>query len=217
MRQVWQLPGWCLRLQSAESQDVCNDYANHVPYDEYRAAFAELKIPVRFSGAAPNLEPRDDIKPTDEAPVIRATEAGAEFVELPWGFPPVRPKAPPVINFRGEGRRFPKGRCLIPASSFYEFTGKRYPKAKWRFRRTGEDWMCIAGLWRPVGDSAAFTMLTVDLGPDVAPIHNRQVVVLDRADWATWLDLSVPAEHLVRPAPAGFLSVEQISPGSDGP
>jgi hypothetical protein len=40
---------------------MCNDYANHIPYDEYRRAFSELKIPVRFPDAAPNLEPRDDI------------------------------------------------------------------------------------------------------------------------------------------------------------
>lgn len=194
---------------------MCNDYANHIPYDEYRAAFADLKIPVRFPQAAPNLEPRDDIRPTDTAPIIRATEDGPEFAQLPWGFPPAKPKGPPVINFRGEGRRFPKGRCLVPASWFYEFTGKRYPKAKWRFTLPGGEWMAIAGLWRPVGEGAAFTMLTVDPGPDVAPIHNRQVVVLGREAWAEWLDLSRPAEHLIVPSPAGTFVVEQISSGSD--
>ena len=34
----------------------------------------------------------------------------------------------------------------------------------------------------------AFTTLTSEPGPDVAPYHNRQVVVLDRTDWASWLD-----------------------------
>lgn len=149
------------------------------------------------------------------APVIRATETGPEFVQLPWGFPAARPKGPPVINFRGEKRRFPHGRCLVPVSGFYEFTCKKYPKAKWRFSTPGEDWFCIAGLWRPVGDGSAFTMLTVDPGPDMAAYHNRQVVIIDRADWATWLDLSVVAEHLVRPSPAGTLTVEQVARGSD--
>src|SRR3954467_10786805 len=91
---------------------MCNDYANHVPYDEYRRAFSDTKIPVRFPDAAPNLQPRDDIWPTDKAPVIRATDNGPEFIQLPWGFPPGRPKGPPVINMRGENRRFGKGRCL---------------------------------------------------------------------------------------------------------
>src|SRR6058998_2129328 len=55
---------------------MCNDYANHVPYDEYRRAFSDTKIPVRFPDAAPNLQPRDDIWPTDTAPVIRQAEDG---------------------------------------------------------------------------------------------------------------------------------------------
>src|SRR3954449_5133034 len=94
-----------------------------------------------------------------------------------------------LINMRSEHRRFPRGRCLVPVSHFYEFTGKRSPKDKWRFTKVGEDWFCIAWLWRPVeGDAAAFTMLTCEPGPDVAPIHNRQIVVLDRSEWAAWLN-----------------------------
>lgn len=58
-------------------------------------------------------------------------------------------------------------------------------------------------------------MLTVEPGPDVAPYHNCQIVVLDRADWARWIDLDVAAEDLVRSLPAGSLTVELISPGSD--
>lgn len=192
---------------------MCNDYANHIPYDEYRRAFSHLKV--RFPKAAPNVEPRDDIWPTDVAPIIRATETGPEFVRLPWGFPPARPKGPPIINFRGEKRRFPHGRCLVPASWFYEFTGKKYPKTKWRFTMPDEDWFCIAGLWRPVENGAAFTMLTVDPGPDVAPYHNRQVVVVNRDNWAAWLDLSAPAEHLIVPSRAGTFAVVQVAPGSD--
>ena len=140
------------------------------------------------------LEPRADIWPTDTAPVIRQTEDGVEFTQLRWGFPPARPKAAPVINFRSEGRRFPKGRCLVPASHFYEFTGAKSPKSKWMFTKVGEDWFCFAGLWRPMPDGAgdAFTLLTTEPGPDVAPIHDRQMVVLERADWRAWLVKSLP-------------------------
>jgi putative SOS response-associated peptidase YedK len=74
-------------------------------------------VPVVFPTAAPNLEPRDNIWPTETAPVFRQRDQGVELVQLRWGFPPARP----VINFRSEGRRFPKGRCLIPASHFFEF------------------------------------------------------------------------------------------------
>jgi putative SOS response-associated peptidase YedK len=44
----------------------------------------------------------------------------------------------------------------------------------------------------------------------LAPIHNRQMVVLDRSDWLAWLDLSRPEAELLRPLPAGSLSVEQV-------
>jgi putative SOS response-associated peptidase YedK len=105
------------------------------------------------SSSDPNLEPRDDIWPTETAPVFRRREEGGELAQLRWGFPPGRPKAAPVINFRSEGR-FPKGRCLIPASHFFEFTGAKSPKSKWKFTKPGEDRFCFAGLWRPMANGA---------------------------------------------------------------
>jgi putative SOS response-associated peptidase YedK len=190
---------------------MCNDYRNNIPYTAYLVAFSETAIPVRFSKAAPNLQPRDDICPTDAAPVIRQTADGFEFTQLRWGFPPARPKGAPIINFRSERRRFPKGRCLVPASHFFEFSGTRSPKSKWKFTKAGEDWFCFAGLWRPMADGGdAFTLLTTEPGPDVAPIHKRQMVVLDRSDWHAWLELSRPEGELLRPLPAGSLHVQQV-------
>jgi putative SOS response-associated peptidase YedK len=190
---------------------MCNDYGNRIPYSAYLEAFSQLKIPLVAPGGAPNLEPRNDIWPTDTAPIIRSTDQGAELIQLRWGFPPGRPKGPPVINMRSENRRFARGRCLVPASHFYEFTGKRSPKDKWRFTKVGEDWFCIAGLWRPVeAGAAAFTMLTCEPGADVAPIHNRQVIVLDRGQWGAWLDPNTPEKELLLPSRAGTLQVERV-------
>ena len=116
-----------------------------------------------------------------------------------------------MINFRSEGRRFPVGRCVVPASHFFEFTGKSTPKSKWKLTKTGEAWFCFAGLWRPTPNAGdAFTLLTTQPGPDVAPIHDRQMVVLERDDWAAWLDLAKPEAALLRSAPAGALRVEQV-------
>jgi putative SOS response-associated peptidase YedK len=53
---------------------MCNDFGNHIPYSDYLAAFSQTCIPVKWPNAAPNLEPRDDIWPTDRAPVIRRLE-----------------------------------------------------------------------------------------------------------------------------------------------
>jgi putative SOS response-associated peptidase YedK len=79
---------------------MCNDYGNKIPYSGYLAAFSE--IPVKWPEAAPNLEPRDDIWPTDRVPVIRRLEDGKnEFSELRWGFPPAQGSARHQFPFRG--------------------------------------------------------------------------------------------------------------------
>jgi putative SOS response-associated peptidase YedK len=155
---------------------------------------------------------RGRCRPTDKAPVIRRLESGInEFTELRWGFPPGRPKGAPVINFRSEGRRFPVGRCLVPASHFFEFTGMKSPKTKWKFTKAGEDWFCFAGLWRPMPQGGeAFTLLTTEPGPDVAPIHDRQMVILERSDWSAWLDPTSNEAELLRALPVGSLNVEQV-------
>lgn len=191
---------------------MCNDDANHVPWSAYVEAFSEIKLPVVLPKAALNLEPRDDIWPTDVAPVIRRVEGGVELAQLRWGFPPGRPKAGPVINFRSEGRRFDRGRCLVPASWFYEFRGPKAPKEKWKFTKTGEDWFCFAGLWRPASDAGpeAFTLLTTEPGPDVAPVHARQMVVLERGDWAAWLELTKRESEMLSALPEGTLHRERV-------
>lgn len=100
----------------------------------------------------------------------------------------------------------------MPASHFFEFTGAKSPKSQWKFTKVGEDWFCFAGLWRPMPDNSrdAFTLLTTAPGPDVAPIHNRQVIVLECSDWKAWLLGEQPEAELLRPLPSGSLSVEQV-------
>ena len=46
--------------------------------------------------------------------------------------------------------------------------------------------MAIAGIWRETKADRppTFAMLTTEPGPDVAPYHDRQVVVLRPPDWA---------------------------------
>jgi putative SOS response-associated peptidase YedK len=57
-------------------------------------------------------------------------------------------------------------------------------------------------------------MLTTEPGPDVAPIHNRQIVVLRPEDWRHWLDLSRSERELLRPLSAGSLNVEIVRQGA---
>jgi putative SOS response-associated peptidase YedK len=119
------------------------------------------------------------------------------------------PKGPPVINFRSESRRFPVGRCLVPASYFFEFTGTKSPKAKWKFTKANED--CFAGLWGSITTGGeAFTLLTTEPSADVARIHDRQMVVLERSDWSAWLEQTENETDLLRARLAGSLKVEQV-------
>jgi putative SOS response-associated peptidase YedK len=197
---------------------MCNDYEQHVLWAQYCAMMQALELGIPTQQSALDLPRADDIKINDPGPVMRAAGNGIELVRMNFSFPPSRPGGGPVFNFRSEGRRFDKSnRCLIPASAFFEFTGKRYPKAKHRFSLKGEPLMAIAGIWREgqAGKPPVFTMLTTQPGPDVEPYHNRQVVVLRPKDWAPWIYLTKPEAELLRPIPAGSLNVETVRAGSD--
>lgn len=147
---------------------------------------------------------------------MRAAGNLIELVPMNFSFRPSG-KGGPVFNFRSEGRSFDNSnRCLLPASAFFEFTGKKYPKAKYRFTLTSAPFMAIAGLWREGQGNhpPAFTMLTTEPGPDVAPIHDRQIVVLQPPDWAAWIYLTKPESELLRPLPGGSLNVVNVRAGS---
>ncbi|KYH45893.1 SOS response-associated peptidase [Branchiibius sp. NY16-3462-2] len=120
-----------------------------------------------------------------------------------------------MINARAE-TLFDKGayakaasarRCLVPATGWYEWQAsptqtdaKGKPRKQPFFtRRADEDLLAFAGLyefWRdralPDDDPDAwlvsFTIITTAAEPGLDRIHDRQPVVLDRGDWATWLD-----------------------------
>lgn len=197
---------------------MCNDYRLNVDLDTIAGDFSDLKIKIDFPEGAPNVQPRDDIKITDVGPIVRAGSAPgtAELVQRRWSWP--GPSGKPVYNFRSEGREFGENRCLIITDGFYEFTApvpvEGMPKKlndKWLFTMRGRKWFCIAGIYRQhpvVGE--AFTMLTIDPGPDVAPYHNRQVVVLPPEDWPRWLDATVSAADVIHAVPAGTLEVRQV-------
>ena len=157
-----------------------------------------------------------------------------EGVMRRWSWP--GPGGRPVYNYRSDTREFrnaaTQGRCLIAADAFYEFTDParraelpyyadaepgapqpalRGKKDKWSFSKVGEPWFGIAGLWKAdasVGE--AFTMLTTEPGPDVAPYHSRQIVIVERAAWAGWLSGALPAAEVCRALPAGSLGVEPV-------
>ena len=183
---------------------MCNEFRFQRSLDALLEEFSRLELPLGWEGGRPNLEPRASIRPTDPAFLLTGDgAAGGRLIQMRWGFP--NPKGGPIINYRSEGRRFGSGRSLIPVDGFYEFTGDKAPKSKWLFEPSEATFLAFAGVIR----EDRFSILTCEPGPDIAPYHPRQPVILPRQDWAAWLDIRQP-QPPIRPAPAGTLKVVQV-------
>jgi putative SOS response-associated peptidase YedK len=192
---------------------MCSDYRLRVELVGVEKALAAVAVTASFPEGRPNIEPRDDIRITDRAPIVRAGAGGYELVQRRWSWPGSNGR--PVYNFRSEGREFPNGRCLILADGFYEFTApadlKAKRKHKWLFTLRGTKLFGIAGLWRSSPEvGQAFTMLTTAPGGDIGSYHSRQIVVLPPSDFARWLDPATPARDVLKPLPGGSFDIQQI-------
>jgi len=73
---------------------------------------------------------------------------------------------------------------------------------------TCQPWFWIAGIVR----DGAFAMLTAPPGPDVAPYHDRQIVVLPAGAGVRWLNLSIAEDLILQPSPLRELTVSRMWP-----
>ncbi|MFI8683543.1 SOS response-associated peptidase family protein [Brevundimonas diminuta] len=189
---------------------MCNNYRLHVPANQLAAPFRDARLALAFPGGLPNLGPAD-YRIGDAAPVLTRGGDGPQLRMTPWAWK--GPTGKPVFNLRSDGRSFANStRCLIPADGFYEFTEPKVQgkKTKWLFTMTGHPWFWIAGIVK----DGAFAMLTTEPGADVAPYHNRQVVLLPPGAGIRWLDLSAAEDLILQPSPAGALAVQKVWPGT---
>src|SRR5450631_1267012 len=107
---------------------MCNRYGYQHPYSRLVDEFSEVR-PVQWAGAEPNA-PRDQIRPTERAPILRTVDDGLELVELRWGLIPWFHKGP-LKNFKGLNTNarsetvstlasfrgpYVHRRCLVPAN-----------------------------------------------------------------------------------------------------
>ena len=123
---------------------MCNCYRSTVRLEVVKEAFDALRLPLVFPNGAPNLQPLDNIRPTDRAPIIRPLDptdpsAGVEIVQarwdlIPWFWKqPIKAKKFLATNARSETvhttaafkEAFKRRRCLIPTDGFYEWTGEK--------------------------------------------------------------------------------------------
>ncbi|QND35561.1 SOS response-associated peptidase (plasmid) [Sinorhizobium meliloti] len=144
--------------------------------------------------------------PLDERRVIiRRHDGDVEMVELPWGLRPRDGDARAVNVVRSKGRTFPTHRCLVPASEFRHRT--------FSFSLANGDWFYFAGIWRPAINDwpESYAILTIEANDDLAPFHDRQMVVLRREQRMAWFDGLVPEGEILRRLPAGTFRVTRHS------
>ena len=217
---------------------MCNAYGFNAPISRLIDVFRQLDLPMTWAdGGVPNLAPRELIRPTDPAPVVRpldpsAAEQGVVFSELRWWLVPyfhkggVKDWKALTTNARSETidttatyrEAYRRRRCLVPATHFFEWSPldaakPKGPKTRWRITAADADVFFFAGLWdraRPDGHEGvlkSFTLATCAAGPDMAPYHPRQPVVLTGSAAIAWLRLDGPGKALLMPSPAGALEV----------
>lgn len=197
---------------------MCNEAYRRTQLGEVAQDWGQTRLPLRFPEGKPNFPALDSIRITDRVEIIRISQdvSEAEMVTRRWSWP--GPKGKPVYNYRSDGREFrngeTSGRCLIPVEGFFEFTappaGQKL-KSKWAFTVKGLAWFCIAGVWRTEKEiGEAFSMLTCPPGADIAPYHDRQVVVLAPENYAGWITGETPANALCQPLPEGTLDVARV-------
>jgi putative SOS response-associated peptidase YedK len=188
---------------------MCNDYAREIEAGRVVAAMEEMKnVPPFYytGGRIPNdAAPTRHIKIRDKGLVVRLRDERLEGEMMTWAW--LQGKRP-VFNFVSEDRDFSKSdRCLILATSFYEYTApaEQKPKIKLQdqhqFLLKDHDWFWVAGIVK----NDCFAMLTADPGPDIKPYHDRQIVVLAPERGMDWLKLSQPEAKLLKALPRGAL------------
>ena len=200
---------------------MCNLYS----LTKGQAAIREIFRFVRdLSG---NLAPQPAIFPDQLAPVVRTNQAGErELAMLRWGFPPppgVGGKHP-VTNVRNTASSYwkawlsPGRRCLVPLSSFCEYSGGTPKTPTWFARDDGRPLMAFAGIWRSWAgvrgkldkEHELFAFLTCPPNSIVGPIHPKAmpVILTSPDEYDTWLNAATPvALQLQRPLDPDLLRI----------
>lgn len=159
--------------------------------------------------------------PQSFQPVVRLNpETGQrEMPLMRWGLVPSWAKDARIglstINARAEEAAtkpafrdaLKKRRCLVPADAYYEWQ-KTGPKTRqpYAITLTGGQPIAFAGLWESWRDAdgqplETFTILTTAANRRLASIHDRMPVIVERQDYARWLDApgeSEPSAELLR-------------------
>jgi putative SOS response-associated peptidase YedK len=169
---------------------MCGRYSFTLPPEALHALFRVI--------TTLNLQPRYNIAPTQQVPVIGREKDGRRALkQFRWGLIPrwskEMPKTAPLINARAEGiaekptfrDSFAQRRCLVPADGFYEWSkdkdsGDRRP---WRIVMKDRPGFAFAGVWdawrNPDGEILrSVAIVTTAATGKIAAVHDRTPVML---------------------------------------
>jgi putative SOS response-associated peptidase YedK len=191
---------------------------------------AAIKAHFRVPGV-PDFIASPDVRPTEMKPIVRLARgqesAGErECVVARWGLVPSWAKelkfGNRCINARAEGiattpafrGAYAKRHCLVPLNAFFEWSGEKGHKTKWRIRLKDEPLFAVAGLWEWWRDPATqhgvetYTIITTEANTVLAPVHDRMPVIIGASDYARWLDSSADSRDLLAPYPDDAILIE---------
>ena len=133
-----------------------------------------------------------EVFPTNIVPIRTGMN---EFRAMKWGF--LGYSGRPIINARSETalekptfrKPMQTGRCLVPASGYYEWKQEGKKKIKQSISLPSGKVMYIAGCYRLEEDEPhySFVILTRDASSSVQEIHERMPVIIPENKIADWL------------------------------
>ncbi len=181
------------------------------------------------------------IFPDQLAPVIRLDANGERTLDrLRWGFPRLLKLSAagaagnrPVTNVRKYASSYWRGwlkpgfRCLVPATSFCEYTDSQPKVPHWFALGDDRPLFAFAGIWRPwtgerkkeTREHLLFSFLTTESNDIVRPIHAKAmpVILTTAAEFDAWLSAEPDeALKLQRPLPADRLKIVAKGERKDG-
>jgi putative SOS response-associated peptidase YedK len=177
---------------------MCGRYALHSNPDVIALQFG-IESP-------PDTEASYNIPPSSMVLVVKNSPEGKTVAgKYRWGLIPAWAKDPAIghmlANARGESiaekpafrNAFRQGRCLVPASGFYEWKTTAGRKQPWYLRPKDAALFGLAGiteLWNgPDGPVRTVALITTEPNELMRPIHDRMPVIIGPGDYAAWLDV----------------------------
>jgi putative SOS response-associated peptidase YedK len=182
--------------------------------------------------------PRFNIAPSENVPVIVREGLNNKVSTMRWGLIPSwatgAVQGPNPINARAESLAENKmyhdllvrGRCLVPATGFYEWRTSGQKKTPFYFSKKDRSLFTIAGLFdvrkaRDGSETRSFTIVTTTPNDLVAPFHNRMPVILSSEGEKVWAgrnaDMTGDIENLLVPFPSEEMEAFEVSQTANNP